>query len=155
MAAVRVLIRRYLLQALLLTHLSAIGNGGQCGNSVPPIAPTPIILQEVSSDGTTVVGQSYTLLDNNGVSDEGTTEAPSLVKTAAGKLHAGERRPLVPYPMTLGRYADSIPGEYVLFFSNNCFNGGSYTVNYAVSQGKPLEVPLITLSLHLIIAMSL
>lgn len=86
---------------------ASIGHGGICNNGIPPILPTPIILQEVAADGVTPVGPNHTLLDNQGLSDDGVTEAPSLVKTWNG--------------------------TYVLFFSNGCYSSLDYKVNYAIS----------------------
>lgn len=74
---------------------------------VPPIVPTPILLQAVENDGVTLQGDAIMLLDNTGIPDGGSTEAPSLVKS------------------------DS---TYVLFFSSGCFVTTNYTVNYAVAQ---------------------
>ena len=92
---------------------NSIGNGdlpdyGDCGNTVSPIVPTPIILQAVAADGVTPQGASTTILNNNGLSDNGVVEAPSLVKTASG--------------------------EFVLFFSNGCYDTVNYTVNYATAS---------------------
>ena len=67
------------------------------------------MLQAVAADGVTLQGAPVTLLDNDGVSDDGVVEAPSLVKSASG--------------------------EYVLFFSSGCYSTADYTVNYAVSTG--------------------
>jgi len=87
---------------------NSIGHGGICGNTVAPIVGTPIVLQEVGSNGVDVVGGPVTILNNNGLSDDGVTEAPSLVKTAEG--------------------------EYVLFFSSGCYDGPDYNVNYATAS---------------------
>jgi len=65
------------------------------------------MLQEVAADGITTIGSPVTILNNNGASDDGIVEAPSLVKTASG--------------------------QYVLFFSSGCYADGTYTVNYATS----------------------
>lgn len=86
------------------------GHGGPCGNTVAPIQPTPLILQPVSADGLTPQGTSTTLLDNAGASDDGITEAPSLVKAPSGR--------------------------YFLFFSSGCFTTPDYTVSYAVSDSS-------------------
>lgn len=86
---------------------NSIGHGGVCGNSVAPIVSTAIMLQEVEADGVTLVGQPVKLLDNEGLSDDGVVEAPSMVKTAAG--------------------------EYVLFFSSGCYSTVDYTVSYATA----------------------
>lgn len=48
------------------------------------------------------------LLNNDGTSDTGVTEAPSLVKSDSG--------------------------EYVLFFSRNCYSSINYTVSYATAD---------------------
>ncbi|KAF2718707.1 glycoside hydrolase family 43 protein [Polychaeton citri CBS 116435] len=84
------------------TKLTRVGN-----QTVAPYVPTPIILQPVASDGVTFDGGATQLLDNNGASDTGIVEAPSLG-------HSGN--------------------TYVLFFSSGCFVDGSYTVNYATSS---------------------
>jgi beta-xylosidase len=91
---------------------NSIGHGnangtGECGNTIPPIVPTPIILQPVEADGVTSAGAATTILNNDGLVDQGVIEAPSLVKTTSG--------------------------EYVLFFSSGCFDGDNYTVSYATS----------------------
>ena len=88
---------------------NSIGHGGICGNTVPPIVPTPIILQAIAADGVTLQGDPITLLDNDGLPDDGVIEAPSLVKSASG--------------------------DHVLFFSSGCYSTADYTVNYAVSTG--------------------
>ncbi|KAF2235082.1 glycoside hydrolase family 43 protein [Viridothelium virens] len=92
---------------------NSLGNGdlagyGNCGNTVSPIVPTPIVLQAVAADGVTIQGSAVTILNNNGLSDNGVVEAPSLVKSAGG--------------------------EYVLFFSNGCYDTANYTVNYATAS---------------------
>ena len=92
---------------------NSLGNGdlpgyGNCGNTVSPIVPTPIMLQAVAADGVTPQGSATTILNNNGLSDNGVVEAPSLVKTSSG--------------------------EYVLFFSNGCYDTANYTVNYATAS---------------------
>ena len=92
---------------------NSLGNGNapgysSCGNTVDPIVATPIMLQPVEADGVTPQGTATTILNNNGISDEGVTEAPSLVKTPSG--------------------------EFVLFFSSGCYAGPNYTVNYATAS---------------------
>ncbi|OJD30661.1 glycoside hydrolase family 43 protein [Diplodia corticola] len=88
---------------------NTMGNGGVCGNTVEPIAATPIMLLAVAADGVTPQGSPIQLLDNAGVSDDGIVEAPSLVKTW--------------------------DGEYVLFFSSGCYSTENYTVSFATSSG--------------------
>lgn len=55
-------------------------------------------------------GDPIVLLNNDGASDEGTIEAPSIVQMAPGTN-----------------------SHYVLFFSSGCFTGPNYTVNYATA----------------------
>ena len=55
----------------------------------------------------TFVGGSVTILDNDGLSDQGVVEAPSLVR---------------------------VGGTYILFFSSGCFTTSNYTVSYATSS---------------------
>ncbi|KAK4540973.1 hypothetical protein LTR36_008481 [Oleoguttula mirabilis] len=83
---------------------NSIGHGGAC---VSPYVATPLILQPVASDGHTLQGSATTLLNNNGASDEGIVEAPSLVKSGS---------------------------TYVLFFSSGCYTTGAYNVNYATAS---------------------
>lgn len=87
---------------------NSLGHGGACGNSVTPISPTPLILQPVAADGVTLTGTATTLLQNNGVADEGIIEAPSLTVTRSG--------------------------TYILAFSSGCFTDSSYTVSYATAS---------------------
>lgn len=86
---------------------NSLGHGGACANTVPPIAPTPLVLQAVDVNGFTLSGNGTVLLNHNGRADGGTIEAPSLVK---------------------------IRGTYVLFFSSGCFATDTYTVSYATSN---------------------
>jgi len=87
---------------------NSIGHGGICGNTVAPIVPTPIMLQKVAADGLTLIGPPVQILDNNGVSDDGLVEAPSLVKSPSG--------------------------IYFLFFSAGCYSTVDYSVSYATAS---------------------
>ena len=82
-----------------------IGHGGNCGNSVDPIIPTPIMLQELAGDGITRVGDPIQILDRDDA-DGPLVEAPSLAL---------------------------VDGTYVLFFSSNCYSSQYYDVSYATS----------------------
>ncbi|KAI1376599.1 glycoside hydrolase family 43 protein [Hypoxylon crocopeplum] len=85
---------------------NSIGHGGSCGNTVEPIVPTPIMLQEVGDDGVTKIGDSVQIFDRS--NDDGPlVEAPSLLRTANGL--------------------------YILFFSSGCYLESTYNVNYATS----------------------
>ena len=84
---------------------NSIGNGGDCNNGKPPIVPTPILLQQVGSDGVTLIGDAVEILDRD-ESDGPLVEAPSLV------FHEG---------------------IYFLFYSTNCFTDPKYDVRYATA----------------------
>jgi beta-xylosidase len=82
------------------------GHGGDCGNSVEPIVPTPLILQQVGSDGVSPIGKAVTILDRD-YSDGPLVEAPSLYR--------------------------SPEGIYFLFYSSHCFASPDYDVRYATA----------------------
>ncbi|KAK5140391.1 hypothetical protein LTR32_006792 [Rachicladosporium monterosium] len=102
---------------------NSMGAGGACNSGVGPYQPTPIMLQSVANDGHTLQGSPTTILNNNGASDQGIVEAPSIAKSGS---------------------------TYVLFFSSGCFTygihartceppltsrrTGNYNVNYATSS---------------------
>jgi len=83
------------------------GNGGICGNTVPPIQSTPIMLQRVAGDAVTLLGPPVQILDRDD-SDGPLVEAPALVRAPGG--------------------------WYVLFFSSNCYDSEQYDVGYAISM---------------------
>lgn len=88
---------------------NSIGNGGACGNTVPPIVSTPIILQEVSPiDGVSAYGPGIEILTNE-AEDGPMIEAPALTY-------------------------DSSSGQYVLFYNSGCFVDYSYKINYATAS---------------------
>ena len=84
---------------------NSIGHGGSCGNSVAPIIPTPLMLQQLASDGVTPVGSPIELLDR-GNADGPLIEAPNLIL---------------------------VNGVYFLFFSSNCYSTTLYDVSYATA----------------------
>ena len=85
---------------------NSIGNGGDCNNSIPPIQPTPILLQEVAEDGYTLIGDAVQILDRD-ESDGPLVEAPNLI----------------------------LEGDtYFLFYSSWCFTDPQYNVLYATSK---------------------
>ncbi|EME43257.1 glycoside hydrolase family 43 protein [Dothistroma septosporum NZE10] len=86
---------------------NSLGHGGACQNTVEPLVATPLILQPVSADGLTAQGAATTLLNHQGLSDDGILEAPALVKSGS---------------------------TYVLFFSSGCFTTEHYNVDYATSS---------------------
>ncbi|KAK6434242.1 hypothetical protein LTR95_009570 [Oleoguttula sp. CCFEE 5521] len=86
---------------------NSIGHGGECGNTVKPIVPTPLILQQVNVDnGRDLIGSPIQIL-TNGPADGPYVEAPSLTY---------------------------LSGKYVLFFSSQCYATPNYDVSYAISD---------------------
>jgi len=69
--------------------------------------PTPIMLQSVASDGYTLIGDPVELLERSPI-DGPVIEAPALTRTSGG--------------------------QYVLFFSSNCFDSVFYDISYAVAS---------------------
>jgi beta-xylosidase len=86
---------------------NSIGHGGSCNNMIEPIVATPLMLQQVKSDGYTPIGKPIQLLDRS-VFDGPLIEAPNLVKMA--------------------------DGTYVVFFSSNCWDTTFYDISYATSK---------------------
>ncbi|KIW47139.1 uncharacterized protein PV06_02737 [Exophiala oligosperma] len=86
---------------------NSIGHGGSCGNTVEPIVPTPLMLQEVGPDGISHIGDPVAILDRD-VYDGPLIEAPTLHR--------------------------SDEGVYFLFFSSNCFTTPKYDVSYATAS---------------------
>lgn len=85
---------------------NSIGHGGSCMNTVEPIVPTPLMLQEVGADGITPIGGAVQILDRDDL-DGPLIEAPALHRSAEG--------------------------VYFLFFSSNCFTTPKYDVSYATA----------------------
>ena len=85
------------------------GHGGACSNTVAPIEPTPILLQQVSTvDGTTPVGGSVQLLVN--IPEDGPMiEAPALTYDPSSQT-------------------------YILFYNSGCFVDQNYAIKYATSS---------------------
>jgi len=77
---------------------------GSCGNAVPPLVDTPIIVQKMLADGYTPDGPPKTILDR--IKGDGPlVEAPALIR--------------------------SDEGIYFLFFSSGCTREASYDLKYA------------------------
>lgn len=86
---------------------NAIGHGGECGNTVKPIVPTPILLQQVDTrNGFQKIGSPLQILTNQ-PQDGPYVEAPSLTV---------------------------MNGKYVLFYSPQCYTTPKYDVSYAISD---------------------
>ncbi|KIV85148.1 hypothetical protein PV11_00880 [Exophiala sideris] len=85
---------------------NSLGHGGACMNSVAPIVPTPLMLQQVAADGVTPIGKPTQILDRDDI-DGPLIEAPSLHR--------------------------SPQGIYFLFYSSNCFTTPKYDISYATA----------------------
>lgn len=85
---------------------NSLGHGGNCNNGIPPLVPTPIILQRMSANGLDPIGSPTEIL-NRGPEDGPLVEAPSLIKKN---------------------------GVYLLFYSRNCYSGPWYVVAYATAR---------------------
>ncbi|KAF1810237.1 Arabinanase/levansucrase/invertase [Eremomyces bilateralis CBS 781.70] len=83
---------------------NSLGSGGACNNGIPPIQPTPIMLQAVAADGVTKQGKATQILDRTD-KDGPLVEAPSIHQAA--------------------------DGSYVLFYSSGCFSDPSYDIRWA------------------------
>jgi beta-xylosidase len=87
---------------------NSIGSGGRCGNSNRPgQADTWIVLIQMAGDGYTVTGTPNRLI-NREYADGPLIEAPALAKQDNG--------------------------QYVLYFSSQCFIDANYDTSYAVSD---------------------
>ena len=86
---------------------NSLGRGGNCNNGIPPIVPTPLLLQALEADGITPKNEPPTELMRQDIFDGPLIEAPSLMRAP--------------------------DGTYILFFSSNCFVGPLYDVDYATA----------------------
>ncbi|KAJ3876268.1 glycoside hydrolase family 43 protein [Lentinula edodes] len=85
-----------------------IGHGGSCNNGVAPIVPTPIMIQQLTTEGTAfAVGSTATEILDRDDNDGPLIEAPSLTR--------------------------SVEGVYFLTFSSNCYSTSLYDVSYATA----------------------
>ncbi|EGP83272.1 unnamed protein product [Zymoseptoria tritici ST99CH_3D1] len=94
---------------------NSIGSGGECGNAIPPLRPTPIMLQRMLSDGMTPDGGPIRILDRI-ASDGPLVEAPKIIRVEN----------------TSGRNGSD--ATYFLFFSSGCMQSPAYSVKYATSK---------------------
>ncbi|KAI9666707.1 MAG: hypothetical protein M1821_004643 [Bathelium mastoideum] len=90
---------------------NTLGHGGECGNTVPPLAPTPLMLQrlDAASSGLRTAADSPPVqLLARSDADGPLIEAPALVRSAQG--------------------------VYFLFFSSGCTRANDYDVKYATAD---------------------
>jgi beta-xylosidase len=88
---------------------NAIGHGGECGNTIKPIVPTPNLIQQVDvNNGFSMIGTVLKILSNDDeVADGPYVEAPAL---------------------------NYMSGKYVLFYSPQCYTTPKYSVSYAIAD---------------------
>jgi hypothetical protein len=84
---------------------NSVGHVGSCGNTVAPIVPTPLMLQQLAADGVTPVGSPIELLGRDDA-DNPLFEAPNLI---------------------------SVNGVYVLLFGSKCYSTMLYDISYATA----------------------
>jgi hypothetical protein len=70
--------------------------------------PTPIKIQRMARDAITLEDSPAIILDNEGASNDGVTEAPALYEIGAG--------------------------NYILFYSAHCYSSDDYDIEYAFSS---------------------
>jgi beta-xylosidase len=120
-----------------------IGSGGECGNSVPPLQNTPIMLQRLKSDAMTLDGPPVQVLDRE-AEDGPLVEAPMLVQpfaTGSPASTTSHPTPTTPSSRNPKSKTDLAPepgqtdsaGPYILFYSSGCTQTSSYTIRYAVA----------------------
>lgn len=89
---------------------NSLGGATTCQGGTPSGAykPTPIMIQRMARDALTLLDSPSQILDNEGASNNGVVEAPSLYKIA--------------------------DGNYVLFYSAHCYSSDDYDIEYAFSS---------------------
>lgn len=86
---------------------NSLGFSGTCNNGIKPIISTPILIQQVESDGVSKIGEAIKLITNDSPEDGPLVEGPSMI-------HSGD--------------------TYYLFYSSNCFTTTNYDVKHATSS---------------------
>jgi beta-xylosidase len=86
---------------------NSIGYGGACSNSASPIVPTPIMLQQVDSDGMSLIGGPEQMITNDAI-DGSSVEAPAM-------LYGADQ------------------GVYFLIYNSGCYTTSTYTVQVATA----------------------
>lgn len=117
---------------------NAVGGGGACNNGVEPRRRTPIMLQEVdAADGVTLLGRPVEVLDR-AEEDGPLVEAPDLLFVRQDGGGGGGDREAEGDGDGDGDADGNGDGHgkgwYVLFYSNHCWDGPAYSVNYAVAR---------------------
>ncbi|KAI0593484.1 glycoside hydrolase family 43 protein [Biscogniauxia sp. FL1348] len=89
---------------------NSLGGATTCQGGTPSgsYTPTPIRIQQVARDAVTLIGSPKTILDNEGASNDGVVEAPSVYKIA--------------------------DGNFILFYSAHCYSSDDYDIEYAFSS---------------------
>ncbi|KAI1740814.1 glycoside hydrolase family 43 protein [Xylaria scruposa] len=89
---------------------NSLGGATTCQGGTPSGAykPTPIMIQRMARDALTLLDGPSKILDNEGASNNGVVEAPSLYKIG--------------------------DGNYILFYSAHCYSSDDYDIEYAFSS---------------------
>ncbi|KAI0098314.1 glycoside hydrolase family 43 protein [Nemania sp. FL0031] len=89
---------------------NSLGGATTCQGGTPSGAykSTPIMIQKMARDALTLQGSASKILDNEGASNDGVVEAPSLYKIG--------------------------DGNYILFYSAHCYSSDDYDIEYAFSS---------------------
>ncbi|KAI1817936.1 glycoside hydrolase family 43 protein [Poronia punctata] len=89
---------------------NSLGGATTCQSGTPSgdYLSTPIMIQKMARDALTLQGSPAKILDNEGASNDGIVEAPSLYKIG--------------------------DGNYVLFYSAHCYSSDDYDIEYAFSS---------------------
>ncbi|KAI1300600.1 glycoside hydrolase family 43 protein [Xylaria venustula] len=89
---------------------NSLGGATTCQGGTPSgsYISTPIKIQRVARDALTLLDSPSQILDNEGASNNGVVEAPSLYKIA--------------------------DGNYILFYSAHCYSSDDYDIEYAFSS---------------------
>lgn len=89
---------------------NSLGGATTCQGGAPSGAykSTPIMIQRMARDALTLLDKPSKILDNEGASNNGVVEAPSLYKISNG--------------------------NYILFYSAHCYSSDDYDIEYAFSS---------------------
>ncbi|KAI1109550.1 glycoside hydrolase family 43 protein [Nemania sp. NC0429] len=89
---------------------NSLGGATTCQGGAPSGAykSTPIMIQRMARDALTLLDGPRKILDNEGASNDGVVEAPSLYKIGSG--------------------------NYILFYSAHCYSSDDYDIEYAFSS---------------------
>jgi hypothetical protein len=124
-----------------------LGHGGDCGNTVPPLQDTPIMIQKLLPDGMTLSPSSTPIEILNRTPEDGPlVEAPMLVQPFAPfapttNTPSSSPSPSIEEEEEEEEKEENGGGPYILFYSSGCTQTPTYTIRYAISSS--LQGPYI------------